>query len=100
MALIKGTNALSGAGSRQVDNGAEFVFGRTRGQPAHAGEHTSDALYVDAMAQESAGLTPLTLLQQPQRVHAVDGADERRVNAVAEHAADVIGDRSSGVARY
>ena len=33
-------------------------------------------------------------------MQAVDRADERRVDAVAEHAANVIGDRSSDVARY
>ena len=33
-------------------------------------------------------------------MQAVDRADERRMNAVAQHAADVIGNRSRGLARH
>jgi hypothetical protein len=37
-------------------------------------------------------------IQETFRVHAVDHADERRMDAVAEHSADVLGHRANRVA--
>jgi hypothetical protein len=38
----------------------------------------------------------LLVFQQPERVQTVDRAHERRVDAIAEHAADVVGHRPRG----
>src|SRR5256885_10709601 len=44
-------------------------------------------------------LFPYTTLFRSERMHAVDLADERRVDAVAEHRAHAIGARARGLGR-
>src|ERR1700747_3167113 len=52
-----------------------------------------------SVAPDEVGLLVLVGFQQPQRMETVDRADERRVDAVAEHSANVIGDCSSDFTR-
>src|ERR1700722_17137824 len=50
--------------------------------------------------REGAKAVPAALFQQPQWMQAVDRTDERWVDAVAEHATNVVGDRSGDLPRH
>src|ERR1700744_4685670 len=56
-------------------------------------------LWFPTMSASRAAMSLIRLLEQPQRVQAVDRADERRMDAVADHALNVRRDSAGHVAR-